>query len=559
MFVLSYSTGCLSDPCRIALYGAGSPARDRTDDKQRSDSQYNSDREGYEPVVNQRCDEVADKRYACYSHGVRKLRCNVIHMIALRPRRCHDGGVRDGRTVVAAHGTRQTRRDADEQQVAVSREDVGHDGNQDAEGAPRSAGSECQPAGDKEDDSRQEQAQTARSAFHQLPDKSGGIQKIGHVLKRSCERQNEDSGNHGDKALRNAPHCFPKIQETPCDQVNGDEHQRDQTAPRKSDKSVGRAECRQEITRVVRLAEFIGTEKAAHIHKPAYTGHDKNHDRNNQIPQTAARVDRLSVPGGILFQCAAVTALGADLKSCHLAIIKAHNGQCYNEHNCQQGVEIVRDGADKQLQPTVGFAVHTPGDSRCPRGDGRYHADGRGGRINQVRQLDTGYPMSVCDGAHDRADGQTVEVIVDEDHYAQKKGCDGGTHAGADMLLCPTPKGMGSARAVDHTYDNAQYHQENKNTGTVGDGTCQSLADDGIQGSGGIAPRVQQGTDDDTDKQRGIYFFGNQRQRDCDDRGKQCPSCRLSTGCVRQDKRYHNDAQRNGKRDDRGDGSQAGV
>ena len=94
---------------------------------------------------------------------------------------------------------------------------------------------------------------------------------------------------------------------------------------------------------------------------------------------------------------------------------------------------------------------------------------------------------------------------------------------------------------------------------TVGDGTCQSLADDGIQGSGGIAPRVQQGTDDDTDKQRGIYFFGNQRQRDCDDRGKQCPSCRLSTGCVRQDKRCHNDAQRNGKRDDRGDGSQAGV
>ena len=118
---------------------------------------------------------------------------------------------------------------------------------------------------------------------------------------------------------------------------------------------------------------------------------------------------------------------------------------------------------------------------------------------------------------------------------------------------------MGSARAVDHTYDNAQYNQENKNTGTVGDGTCQSLANDGIQGSGGIAPRVQQGTDDDTDKQRRVYFFGNQRQRDCDDRGEQCPSCRLSTGCVRQDKRYHNDAQRNGKRDDRGDGSQAGV
>ena len=72
MFVLSYSTGCLSDPCRIALYGAGSPARDRTDDKQRSDSQCNGDQEGYEPVVNQRCDEVADKRYACYGHGVKE-------------------------------------------------------------------------------------------------------------------------------------------------------------------------------------------------------------------------------------------------------------------------------------------------------------------------------------------------------------------------------------------------------------------------------------------------------------------------------------------------------
>ena len=47
--------------------------------------------------------EVACRCRACDGQGVRQLRCNVVDVVAMRAGGRQDGGVRNGRTVVAAH------------------------------------------------------------------------------------------------------------------------------------------------------------------------------------------------------------------------------------------------------------------------------------------------------------------------------------------------------------------------------------------------------------------------------------------------------------------------
>ena len=102
----------------------------------------------------------------------------MIHMIALRPRRCHDGGVEMGEqwsphTAPAGYAempmnSRLLSAGKMLVTMGIRIPKVPHE-------VPVANAS---PQATKEDDSRQEQAQPARSAFHQLPDKSGGIRRL---------------------------------------------------------------------------------------------------------------------------------------------------------------------------------------------------------------------------------------------------------------------------------------------------------------------------------------------------------------------------------------------
>ena len=118
------------------------------------------------------------------------------------------------------------------------------------------------------------------------------------------------------------------------------------------------------------------------------------------------------------------------------------------------GIEIVRCG----------------GDCRCPGGNGSDHADRRGGRVDQIGQFGAGNPVAVGDRAHDRADGQAVEIVVDEDQDAEDEGRQHGAHAGLDVLFRPAPDGRGAAGVIDERHDDAQQYKENEDAGVAGDG-----------------------------------------------------------------------------------------
>src|SRR5699024_1018285 len=103
-----------------------------------------------------------DKGDGGHGHRVGHLGGHVVQVVALSAGGRHDGGVGDGGAVVAHDRAAQGGADAHHQdghfvqslsgQVveAAGGEDLQHDGQQDAEGAPGGAGGEAQAAGDQE-------------------------------------------------------------------------------------------------------------------------------------------------------------------------------------------------------------------------------------------------------------------------------------------------------------------------------------------------------------------------------------------------------------------------
>ena len=64
--------------------------------------------------------------------------------------------------------------------------------------------------------------------------------------------------------------------------------------------------------------------------------------------------------------------------------------------------------------------------------------------------------MPVRHGTHDGADGQAVEVVVDENKDAEHEGCEYSADAGLDMSLRPAPEGCRAAGHIDQRYDDAE-------------------------------------------------------------------------------------------------------
>ena len=105
------------------------------EEEQRTDHQYDTDRQRDEPALDKAGYDKADERYRGNGDRVRQLSRYVVDVVTLRTRRGHDGGVGNGRAVVAAYSARETGGDTDDLQLAV-REDGQNDRNEDTEGAP---------------------------------------------------------------------------------------------------------------------------------------------------------------------------------------------------------------------------------------------------------------------------------------------------------------------------------------------------------------------------------------------------------------------------------------
>ena len=209
----------------------------------------------------------------------------------------------------------------------------------------------------------------------------------------------------------------------------------------------------------------------------------------------------------------------------HGAVVELHKGDGYDEHEGEQGVEVIGYGPDEELyaaEARVQVCGHA-GDGGGPGGDGGYHAHGGGGSVDEVGELGPGDAVAVGDGAHDGAHGEAVEVVVDEDEHAQHKGGQGGAHPGLDVLLGPASKGGGTAGAVDHGDDYSQNDQEQKNTRIIRNGSDKAGVEGGVQRGYRGKIRAEEGAHQHTDEQGGVGLLGDKGQDYGQDGGHQGP------------------------------------
>ena len=135
-------------------------------------------------------------------------------------------------------------------------------------------------------------------------------------------------------------------QNLPRDEINDRQHQRDDTAPRQTDEGVRIAEGADKIARERRIAGHIGAEEAADIDHADRAGHDQRQHRENEVDHAPVRVGRFT---GLLHQRRQIALRGLGLKFAHGAVIELHGDDRENEHEGQNGIEVIGNGLDEQL------------------------------------------------------------------------------------------------------------------------------------------------------------------------------------------------------------------
>ena len=76
--------------------------------------------------------------------------------------------------------------------------------------------------------------------------------------------------------------------------------------------------------------------------------------------------------------------------------------------------------------------------------------------------------MLIRDRLHDRADGEAVEVVVDENQHAEQDRGQLRADAGLDVLRRPAAERLGAARLVHQGDHRAEQHEEDQDADVVG-------------------------------------------------------------------------------------------
>ena len=89
--------------------------------------------------------DVGDKGHSRRCDGIRELGHYMVYVLALCSGGCHDGGVGDGRAVVAADSSGHARGDGDDHKLGIAVfKHSNHNGDQNPEGAPGGSGGKGQ-------------------------------------------------------------------------------------------------------------------------------------------------------------------------------------------------------------------------------------------------------------------------------------------------------------------------------------------------------------------------------------------------------------------------------
>ena len=262
----------------------------------------------------------------------------------------------------------------------------------------------------------------------------------------------------------------------------------------------------------------------ADIDQAGKAGHDQHGDGQDQVDDAAVLVAFNGIAIGIGAVAGGVEIVleaGVHLVQAHRAVIELHEDERDDEHEREQRVEVIRDGAHEQVEAVV--VLDDAGHGGRPGGDRRDHAHGRGRGVDEIGELGAGDLVPVGDGQHDRADGQAVEVVINEDQHAEQEGGEHRADAGLDVRLGPAAEGGAAARAVDKRDHGAEDDEEEHDAGVVGDGRHQTVVDDGIKAGERVEVGEKQRAEQDAHKQRGVDLLGDEREDDGDDRRHKRP------------------------------------
>ena len=230
---------------------------------------------------------------------------------------------------------------------------------------------------------------------------------------------------------------------------------------------------------------------------------------------------------------------GIVLMGAHGAVVGSGKDQKQAHHHGQNGVIIIRDGAQEHGKAVdAGAFRHRGGHRSGPAGHRCNDADGRSGGVDEIGQLCPGNILPVGHRAHHRAHGQAVEIVVHKDQHAQHQGGQLRPGPGVDVAGGPPPKGGAAAGFVHQCHQDAQHHQKYQDAYIGGVGQLVHHAPLGVEEQGvyrqlQVAVGVQQCAGCNAHQQRGVDLFGDQRQYDGDHRGQQAEHCAVySAGIV---------------------------
>ena len=452
--------------------------------------------------------EEGEERHGSHRQRIRQLRDDVVEVVALSTRRRQDGGVGNRRAVVAAHGTRHAGRDGNHHEFAVDALEAGnHDGNQNAERAPRRARSEGQAHGDNKDDGGQEVHQAGGSMRCEAGYIGCCPQAVRHMLQRPGKHQNQYGGNHLAEALGQAVHTVAErcraAQQIIC---HGER------------KGYGRAH--HQSQRGIALGkggdEVLATEETARVNHADDTADDEKDHGNHQVGHAARRsaARRLSTGRALFAGGEEVAAKGIPLVLQHGTVVELHDGDEDNHRQRQQRVEVEGDGLDEEADAV--FIFDEPRHRSGPRRERCDDADGRRSGVDEIGQFGAADPMLVGDGSHDGTHGEAVEVVVDENQTAQQHRGQLCPHPAPDMAGGPETEGRRAAGAVHHLHHGAQDNQKEQDAdvplvGEHGDDAVREKAVDAVDR---VEVAVEHGARQYAEKQGTVDLSGDQCHED---------------------------------------------
>ena len=448
----------------------------------------------------------------------------MIHVITLSTGRGHDGGIGNGRAMIAADSAGHAGGDADDAKRIAHIENVLNDRDQHTEGAPGGSGGEGQEAGNDENDGGQEVLEAGSAVLDERSDIILGAQRIGHALQGPCEGQNQDRGDHGLEAFGNAFHDLTELHGATAQEVDDAENESDRGTDSQTHGSVRVGEGNLEV--------FAGEETAGVDHAQG-AGDDQHNDGENQVDNLTLSVDTFFLSAVFVGVFAGEKIAGFEgvlFKLGHGAVIHLHEHEAEHHDDGQNRVEVIGNRVGEKRK--TGAVFGKTGNCRCPGGNGSNDADRSGGSVNDVGQLGTGNVVLVGHRTHHAADGEAVEIVIDENQHAQYDRRDLRANAGLDVGLSPTSESGGTASLVHQADQSAQDDQEQQDTDIVGvrQRSHDPAREDVVHCRFQIEIGIQEAACNDTDEQGTVDFLGQQSQHDGNDGRKQGPPSVIEGG-----------------------------